>query len=68
MPGEVVVILQKAECQLGWKISHKEIEQGQLAELLIADDYSAPSEVFTILPFTFPFNPIIRSQYQTTYY
>ena len=68
MPGEAVAILWKDECWLGQEISHEEIEQGQLTELLIADDYSAPSEVFKILSITFPFNPNIRSQYQTTYF
>ena len=38
MPGEAVAILQKAEHQLGWEIFCEEIEQGQLSELLIADD------------------------------
>ena len=50
-PGDAGAILWKAECWLGQEISCKEIEQGQLTELLIADDYSAPSEVFKILPF-----------------
>ena len=46
MSGEVVAILQKAECQLGWEIFHEEIELGQLSELPTAEDYTAPSEVF----------------------
>ena len=45
MPVEVVAILQKVEHPLGWEISCKEIEQGWSSKLLIADDYSAPSEV-----------------------
>ena len=40
-----MAILHKAECCLGWEISCEEIEQGQLQELLIADDYTASSEV-----------------------
>ena len=56
MPGKGVAILHKAECPLRWAISHKEIEQGMLSELLIADDYTVPSEVSKILPFTFLFN------------
>ena len=64
MPGEVVAILQKAECQLMWEISHEEIEQGQLSELLIVDDYTAPSEVSKIFTFHVP----IQSQHQTTYF
>ena len=47
-PGEAAAILHKAECQLGWEISHKEIDQGHLANLLIPDDYLFPSEVFTL--------------------
>ena len=43
--GEAAAILLKAECQLGWEISHKEIDQSHLATLLIADDYLTPSEV-----------------------
>ena len=57
MPGEVVAILHKGECWLGWETSHKEIEQGWLLELLIADDYTAPYGVSKLLPFTFLFNP-----------
>ena len=45
MPGEVVTILHKAEHHLGQEISHEEIEQGQLQELLIADHYMMSSEV-----------------------
>ena len=45
MPGEALAILHKAEHCLGWEISHEEIEQDQLQELLIAEDYMAPSEI-----------------------
>ena len=33
--GEAAAILLKVECQLGWEISHEEIDQGHLASLLI---------------------------------
>ena len=45
VPGEVLAILHKAKHYLGWEISCEEIEQGQLQELLIAEDYMVPSEV-----------------------
>ena len=48
-----MAILQKAEHHLGQEISHEEIEQGQLLELLIADDYMKPSEVSKTLSITF---------------
>ena len=64
MLEEVVAILCKVECQLGWEISCEEIEQGQLSELLIADDNRAPSEVSKIFTFHIPF----QSQHQTTYF
>ena len=41
----MATILHKAKHELGWEISHEDIKQGQLQELLIADDYTAPSEV-----------------------
>ena len=69
MPGEAVDILQKAEHQLGWEISHEEIELGWLPELLTAEDYIAPSVVFKIFfLLTFLFNLNIRSPHQTTYF
>ena len=46
--GEAAAILLKAECRLGWGISHEEIDQGHLASLLTPEDYLAPSEVSTI--------------------
>ena len=64
MPGEVAAILCKAECQLGWEISNEDIEQCWLSELLIADDYTAPSKVSKIFTIHIP----IQSQHQTTYF
>ena len=43
--SEAVASLHKAKHHLGQEISHEEIKQGQLQDLLIADDYMAPSEV-----------------------
>ena len=45
MSGDLVAILHKAQHHLGWEISCDKIEQGQLQELLIADDYMVPSEI-----------------------
>ena len=60
----MVAILCKAECLLGWEISHKDIEQGWLSELLIVVDYTASSEVSKIFTFHIP----IQSEHQTTYF
>ena len=49
MPGEAAAILWNMECHLGWQISHEGIEQGQLQELLIADDYMAPSDKYYLV-------------------
>ena len=46
MPGEAAAIFCKAECWLWWELFHEEIDQGHLADLLIPDDYLAPSQVF----------------------
>ena len=45
IPGEAAAILLKAEHWLGQEISHKEIDEGHLASLLIPDDYLDPFEV-----------------------
>ena len=40
--GEAVAILHKVEHHLGWEISQEELKQGQLHELLTAEDYTLP--------------------------
>ena len=55
MPREAVPILQKSWISVRVENSCKEIELGQLSELLTAEDYTAPSEVFnSFFLFTFP--------------